>query len=61
MNENTLLAIVIASGIASCTSCAITDRIIASNERIVMTPQQICVSNAWTQADRLACLQEQAK
>lgn len=56
MSDNAVFAVIFATSVASCTACTVSDRLIAAK---VTTPQQMCMEKAWTQADRIQCLQAQ--
>ena len=58
MSDNTMLAIVLSTAIASCTACSVTDKVISSKSE---NPQTACVKAAWTQNARLECLKAEKK
>lgn len=53
MNDNAVFAVIVASCMVSCTACSVTEKVLDAQQ----TPQQVCVSRAITQADRMQCLQ----
>lgn len=56
MSDNTMVCIIAALAISSCTACTVTEKLTASNEKIAMTPEQICVSKSLFNEDRIACM-----
>lgn len=51
MSDNALFAVIFATCVASCTSCQVAEKLKPE------TAQTVCVRNAFTTADRIACMQ----